>query len=184
MGTMDIALNIRKLRDERGLTLDALAKAARVTKGFLSQVENFRAMPSLPLIYKLAEALGIEPGALFSASRENPRYVFTGKGRGTVIEREYPESGFIYRALAKGKSNKTMEPFLLEIPAKATRKSVCTNGNEFIYVLEGSIDFHLGADIVRMKAGDSLYFEGEIPHFPENVTNKRATILVVYSITY
>ena len=46
MGTMDIALNIRKLREEKGFTLDSLAKAARVTKGFLSQVENFRAMPS------------------------------------------------------------------------------------------------------------------------------------------
>ncbi|MFA6292636.1 MAG: XRE family transcriptional regulator [Victivallales bacterium] len=184
MGTMDIALNIRKLREEKGFTLDALAKAARVTKGFLSQVENFRAMPSLPLLYKIAEALEVEPAVLFSVSIKSPRFIFTRKGKATVIQREHPESGFIYKALAKGKSTKTMEPFILEIPANATRKSVCTNGDEFIYILEGNVDFHLGPDIVHMKPGDSLYFEGEIPHFPENKTDIPAMLLVVYSITY
>ena len=184
MGTMDIALNIRKLREEKGFTLDALAKAARVTKGFLSQVENFRAMPSLPLLYKIAEALEVEPAILFSVSTKSPSFIFTRKGKGVAIEREHPESGFVYKALAKGKNTKTMEPFLLEIPARATRKSVCTNGDEFIYILEGNIDFHLGRDIFHMKTGDSLYFEGEIPHFPENVTDKRAIMLVLYSITY
>ena len=109
---------------------------------------------------------------------------YTRKGKAVTIKREYPESGFIYKSLAKGKNSKTMEPFLLEIPARATRKSVCTNGDEFIYVLEGIVDFHLGRDIVHMKAGDSLYFEGEIPHFPENITDKRALLLVVYSITH
>ena len=109
---------------------------------------------------------------------------YTRKGKAVTIKREYPESGFIYKSLAKGKNSKTMEPFLLEIPARATRKSVCTNGDEFIYVLEGIVDFHLGSDIVHMKAGDSLYFEGEIPHFPENITDKRALLLVVYSITH
>lgn len=184
MGTMDIALNIRKLRTEKNLTLAELAKKARVTKGFLSQVENFRAMPSLSLIYKIAESLEVEPAELFQVTKDSPRYVCTKKGEGVIIKREYPESGFVYRALAKGKNAKTMEPFLLEIPAKATRKSVTTNGDEFIMLLEGRIDFHLGNDVVRLAPGDSLYFEGEIPHYPENATNKPAVMLVVYSITY
>jgi transcriptional regulator with XRE-family HTH domain len=184
MGTMDIALNIRKLRENKGITLEALAKKARVTKGFLSQVENFRTMPSLPLLYKLAEALEVEPATLLAVTEDNIRHILTKNGSGTVIEREHPESGFIYRALAKGKNSKTMEPFLLEIPPRANRKAVTTNGDEFIYLCEGEIDFHLGKEAVRMHPGDSLYFEGEIPHYPENVTNKTAILLVVYSITY
>jgi len=184
VGTMDIALNIRRLRESRGLTLDSLAKMARVTKGFLSQVENFRAVPSLPLLYKLAESLEVEPGALLSVTEENPRYLLTRKGKGLVIEREHPESGFIYRALAKGKNAKSMEPFILEIPPRATRKSVSTNGDEFIFLIQGEIDFHLGGEALRMHPGDSLYFEGEIPHFPENVSDKPASLLVIYSITY
>lgn len=184
MGTMDIALNIRKLRESKGITLETLAKKARVTKGFLSQVENFRAMPSLPLLYKLAEALEVEPAALLAVTEDNLRYILTKNGDGVVIEREHPESGFVYKALAKGKNSKTMEPFLLEIPPRANRKAVTTNGDEFIYLRKGEIDFHLGNDAVRMHSGDSLYFEGEIPHYPENMADSTAILLVVYSITY
>jgi len=184
MGTMDVALNIRSLREKRGLTLDALAKKARVTKGFLSQVENFRALPSVPLLYQLAQALDVEPAALLALTGINTRHVFTKSGEGVVIEREHPESGFIYRALAKGKNSKTMEPFLLEIPPRATRKSVSTNGDEFCHLLEGQLVFHLGEEALIMNPGDSLYFEGEIPHYPENGTDKKALLLVVYSITY
>lgn len=184
MDTMDIALNIRRQREVKGLTLDALAKRARVTKGFLSQVENFRATPSVPLLYKLAEALEIEPGALLSVPDKSPKYIFTKSGDGIQIEREHPESGFIYKALAKGKNSKTMEPFILEIPVGASRKAVISNGDEFIYLLEGEIDFHLGDEAVRLKPGDCLYFEGEIPHYPESKSKKTSRMLVLYSITY
>ncbi|MEK6795221.1 MAG: XRE family transcriptional regulator [Spirochaetota bacterium] len=184
MGTMDIALNIKRLREAKGLTLDALAQKSRTTKGFLSQVENFRTLPSLPLLYQIAAALETEPGTLLAGSKTDSRYVFTKADAGQIIEREYPESGFVYRTLAQGKNSRSMEPFLLEIPAHATRKSVTTNGDEFIHVLEGKIDFHLGEETIAMKKGDSLYFEGELPHYPENTTEKRSMILVIYSITY
>ncbi|MFZ2655077.1 MAG: XRE family transcriptional regulator [Victivallales bacterium] len=184
MSTMDIALNVKKLREEKGFTLDALARRARVTKGFLSQVENFRALPSLPLLYKIAEALNVEPAVFLTATCDNPRYLFTRKGEGVVIEREYPESGFIYSALSKGKSSKTMEPCLLEIPPHAFREKVSSNGDEFIYILVGSVDFHLDKEVIHMEAGDSLYFEGEIPHYPDNRSDSRCVLLVVYSITY
>lgn len=184
MGTMDVALNIRRLRESKALTLEALAKKAKVTKGFLSQVENLRAMPSLPLLYQIAQALEVEASELLSHSGGDARYVLTRKGEGEVIEREHPESGFVYRALAKGKSSKLMEPFILEIPPRATRKSVSTNGDEFVMLLEGEIVFHLGDDTVRMKSGDSLYFEGEVPHCPENLKDRPAKLLVLYSINY
>ncbi|MBI4978697.1 MAG: helix-turn-helix transcriptional regulator [Spirochaetes bacterium] len=184
MGTMDVALNIKKLRESKGYTLDVLAKKVRVTKGFLSQVENFRTLPSLPLLYQIAQALEADPAALLAGSKPDTRYVYTPDGKGEVIEREHPESGFIYRTLAKDKQSKTMEPFLLELPPKSTRKSVTTSGDEFIYLLEGTITFHLGEEAVAMKAGDSLYFEGEVPHYPENSGGKRALLIVVYSITY
>ncbi len=182
MGTMDIALNIKKIRESKGMTLDTLAKKADVTKGCLSQVENFRTMPSVTLLYKLAEALEVEPAALLAVPENNCRYIFTPKGGGEVIEREHPESHFVYHALAKGKNSKAMEPFLLDLPPRASRKSVVTNGEEFIYMLCGEVDFHLGNEAVSMRPGDSLYFDGEIPHYPENTGDFPAQLLVIYSI--
>lgn len=184
MDAMDIALNIRRQREAKGLTLEALATKARVTKGFLSQLENFRAMPSVPLLYKLAEALEVEPAALLSAPDKSPKYVFTKNGEGLQVEREHPESGFVYKALAKGKNSKTMEPFVLEIPPGASRKPVTSNGDEFIYLLEGEVDFHLGEEVFKLKPGDSLYFEGELPHYSASRSKKTSRMLVLYSITY
>ncbi|OHD64517.1 MAG: hypothetical protein A2096_07350 [Spirochaetes bacterium GWF1_41_5] len=184
MGTMDIALNIKKMREAKGFTLEALAKKTRVTRGFLSQVENFRALPSIPLLYQLAGALEVEPSALLTAVKQDSRFVLTKKGCGEIIEREYPESGYVYHALARGKNSKTMEPFLLKIPPHAARKSVVTNGDEFVYLLTGSVNFYLGEKKICLAAGDSLYFEGEIPHYSRNISSRPAVMLVVYSITY
>lgn len=183
MDIMDIAANIRKTRQAMNLTLAALATRTGVTKGYLSQVENMRTLVSLPVLYKIAAALGVEPGALLAGGKPAKRYVHTPHGRGEVVEREYPESGFIYRALAADKTAKRMEPFLLELPPRSSRKDVTTNGDEFIYVISGRVEFVIDKDRIPLAAGDSLYFEGSIPHHPENNTNRKAVLLVVYSLS-
>ncbi|OGV79804.1 MAG: hypothetical protein A3K19_00450 [Lentisphaerae bacterium RIFOXYB12_FULL_65_16] len=183
MEIIDVALNIRKYRQQRKMTLEKLAVKAQVTKGLLSQVENFRTLPSLPLLYRLAAALEIEVAALLAATKDRRRYVLTRQGQGTVIEREDPKAGFVYRALARGKNAKMMEPFQLEIPAKSTRADVTTHGDEFIYLLRGRLTFQLGSETLDLREGDSLYFEGAIPHHPENRTGKSAQLLVVYAIS-
>jgi len=182
MDLMDIALNIKKHRISKGLTLDALAVKSGVTKGYLSQVENMRTLTSLPQLYKIAGALEVAPSELLAANKPTRKYVFTRKDKGEVMEREYPESGFVYRALAKDKNNKLMEPFLLDMPPRSSRKNVTTNGDEFVFMLSGEIVFHLDNEQVVLKEGDSLYFEGSIPHHPENKTGKKAVLIVLYSI--
>ncbi|MBU4200102.1 MAG: XRE family transcriptional regulator [Verrucomicrobia bacterium] len=182
MDLMDIALNIKKLRHSRGMTLDTLAGMAGVTKGYLSQLEHFRTHPSLPVLYKLADAFKVHPSVLLASRQERMAYVVTRQGEGVRIEREFPESGFIYKALARPKHSKIMEPFLLEMPPHSTRKDVTTNGDEYVYILEGHIRFYLGDELVELKAGDSLYFEGRIPHHPENPANQKAILLVIYAL--
>jgi transcriptional regulator with XRE-family HTH domain len=182
METAHIALNVRKHRLKKGLTVEALAEAAGITKGFVSQVENFRAMPSIPMLLKLAAALEIEPGQLLVLDRHESKYLVTRRGRGKVVEREYPDSGFIYRALASAKSDKLMEPFLLELPPHSTRKNLTTNGDEFLYVLQGKMNLVLGTKTITLSEGDSLYFDGSIPHHPENRTGRKALLLVLYAV--
>jgi len=180
---MDIALNIRRLRSGKNITLETLAEKAGVTKGFLSQVENMRALPSLPLLYVIAAALEVLPADLLHGTTgPSLHYVHTKKNKGLAVAREYPESGFMYKALAAQKNMKLMEPFVLEIPAGAQRKSVSTCGDEFILLLDGNIDFYLGTEKITMANGDSLYFEGEIPHYPHNTSKGPAKLLVIYAL--
>ncbi|MBN8218656.1 MAG: helix-turn-helix transcriptional regulator [Spirochaetes bacterium] len=182
MEILDVALNIRRIRQQKGLTLEKLATAAGVTKGLLSQVENIRVMPSLPLLYKLAGALEVEAAAFLAANKERRHWVLTRAGEGVPVEREHPESGFRYQALAREKNAKVMEPFLLTIPPHGRRAPVSTQGDEFIHLLRGELVFHLGEESVPLKPGDSLYFEGQIPHWPENPAGRAAELLVVYAI--
>jgi len=180
MDISTVATNIKRIRQNKGFTLDILASKIGATKGYLSQLENFRTLSSLPLLYKIAEALGVDVATLFDTDKERKKFIFTKNGKGIIIEREYPESGFIYKSLAKDKNSKLMAPFLLEIPPHSTRKNVTTNGDEFIYLLKGKIKFILGDKVFEMNKGDSLYFEGNVSHHPENKTNKKAFLLVVY----
>jgi transcriptional regulator with XRE-family HTH domain len=182
METLDVALNIRRIRQQKGYTLEKLATLAGVTKGLLSQVENFRVMPSLPLLYKLAEALEVDAASFLAANKERRRWVLTPSGEGIPVEREHPESGFVYRALAREKNAKVMEPFILTIPPGSRRSAVSTQGDEFIHLLAGRIVFHVADDAIPMAAGDSLYFEGQLPHWPENLSARAAELLVVYAI--
>ncbi|OGJ87423.1 MAG: hypothetical protein A2268_14830 [Candidatus Raymondbacteria bacterium RifOxyA12_full_50_37] len=182
MEITSIAFNIRKLRQRKSFTVEALAKKAGVTKGFISQVENFRTVPSLPLLYKIAQALDVEPATLLAQDKETRTYVITRKDHGPVIEREFPESGFVYKALANEKNGKIMEPFTIEMPPHSTRKNVTTTGDEFFYMLEGKVDFFLGRDKVSLQAGDSLYFDGTVPHHPENNASKKALAIIIYAI--
>jgi len=182
MELVDVALNIRQARKAKGMTLAGLAKASGVTKGYVSQVENFRTTPSLAVLCRLAEALSVEPGALLKGGSVRKRYVVTRSGAGEEVERESPDSGFEYRALAREKGGKLMEPFLLSLPPGSTRRDVTTDGDQFIHVLSGSVDFVLGKEKVKLVRGDSLYFDGSVPHHPENNTKKAASVLVLYAL--
>jgi transcriptional regulator with XRE-family HTH domain len=182
MELIELAQNIKENRKKKGFTLETLARRAGVTKGYISQIENFRTVPSIHQLCNIAKALDIEPGALLKVNKKDVKYILTKRGEGPVIEREYPESGFIYKALAREKSEKAMEPFILEMPPHSQRKNVVTHGHEFFYLLEGTMDFFLANEKITMHEGDSLYFEGNIPHHPENNTDKKALLLVVYSI--
>ncbi|MBN1674047.1 MAG: helix-turn-helix transcriptional regulator [Kiritimatiellae bacterium] len=182
MEPVDIAFNIKETRKTKGMTLNALARAAGVTKGYISQVENFRTMPSVATLCKIAAALGVEPGALLKSRRQMKPYVVTRAGAGVRVEREAPACGFVYTALAHEKSAKRMEPFLLEMPPRSTRRNVVTNGEQFVYVTAGKVDFVLEHETVTLRAGDSLYFDGSIPHHPENNTGRKAALIVLYAI--
>ena len=182
MDVLDIAKNIKALRLKKGMTLDSLAAKTGTTKGFLSQLENYRALLSLPLLYKIADALETEPSELLKSLGKVKTYVLTKKDKGVKTEREHPESGFIYYALAREKAFKLMDPFMLEIPAGSTRKNVTTNGDEFVYILEGEITFVLDTERIKMKKGDSIYFDGSIPHHSENTGKKCAKLLVIYAL--
>ena len=82
MALSRISQNIRSLRIAQGMTVDKLAAKSGFSKGFISQVENFRVSPSLKALNKIAEALGTDIHVLFQDEVQTPEYTFSNLNSG------------------------------------------------------------------------------------------------------
>ena len=172
LALLDLGNQVRKLRNERSLTLQDLAGLTGLSKPNLSQIENNLVTPPIATLLKIATALGVPIGYFFQESpqqinmivvRKEDRY---GIAKGPHIS----HIGYQYEPLAYPKIDKSMEPFIVEMEEREASDIVFNNhrGEEFLFVLHGSLEFCYGDDRVILEEGDSLYFDSSIPHSWEN----------------
>ena len=181
MNLIQLAQRIRTARTDRQLTLGQLAERTGLTKSVLSKFENFRVTPSLGALGNIAEALGVTMSELLDGVDERPRMVVVRKGERLPLERDRPASRIRYNALAHKRRDKVMEPFLLEIPSGIARsRRLAHEGEEFIMVLNGSIDYEYGDERVRLDEGDCMYADGSVEHTLNNPDDGIAEVLVVW----
>jgi transcriptional regulator with XRE-family HTH domain len=181
MNIGDIALNVRELRKKRKITLEEMATRTGVTKGCLSQIENHRALPSVPLLYRLAEGLGISPSELLQCKAPDPTYVFTLAGQGKPQAHAHANPMGVWLELARDKRLKLMNPLILEIPAQTVLKREITRMDQFIYGIEGQVHVTLNHEEFMLTPGDSIYFNGHASHGVENRADMMAKVLVIHA---
>ena len=177
-----IGQNVRQARKKRNMTLDDIARRSNLSKGLLSKIENFRTLPSLPVLAAIARSLNISMenivknvGAETSAS---PQLV---KSNGRVPVKREKSKGFKYATLlARSLGSIGFESFVLTLQPGAKRKPVSTDGDEFIFMLRGEIQFVVGKETFHLSAGDVFYFDGHVPHVPLNPSTSSAELLVIY----
>lgn len=180
-----LGVRLKEARLRKGWTLEQAARSTQLSKGLLSKIENFRTVPSVPVLCVITRALEADLAEVLKGigSEEGATkqpYVLTRADERPKVERG-DSSGFDYRFLGSSRvPSESVETFVLHIPAQSRRKKVTTNGEEFIFVLEGSIHFILGETTIPMEQGDSLLFDGRIPHTPRCQNKKAATLLVAY----
>lgn len=180
-----IGKKVRIIRQQKSLKLYEIAKKAGVSKSLLSKIENSRSVPSLPVLISIIEALEVDLASFFDGleMNENTPYLHVKKADYLVTKKE-DSVGFLYRhILSKPASGLIVEAVLLELKPSSRRKKVTTDGFEFKYVLSGRVDYYLGEDIVVMETGDSLFFDGRIPHVPVNPYDEVCIMLVVYLLS-
>lgn len=186
MAISRISQNIRSFRIAQGMTVDQLAAKSGFSKGFISQVENFRVSPSLKALDKIAGALGIEMALLFQQETNTPDYTFSNLDGGEEVSRDNGgHFGIIYHALAYRQIGRSMDPFLIEYhTSDAERDFMLHDTEEFYILLEGELDFFIidEKNCTHMKTGDTLYMKANLPHKVRLSENcKYAKALVIYS---
>ncbi len=178
---VELAARIRKNRIGLGLTLEQLAELAGIAKGMLSKIENFRVTPSLPTLAKLADALGTSLSGLFEGLDHSPPVSVTRRADRLQVDRDRELSNILYESLAHDRPNRRMDPFELTVPANGGRKKALAHqGEEFLTVLKGRVSFEIGEEMHALEAGDSVYFNAEIPHRLINEHKTEAKILCVF----
>ncbi|MCK4401898.1 helix-turn-helix transcriptional regulator [bacterium] len=178
-----IGLQIRRIRKDKNLSLQEIANRTGLSKSLLSKVENFRTIPSLPVLLRISDVLNVDMAELVKGinKKHKQAYTIVRKNERKIIERENAR-GFTYESLIITENKKTslFESFILTLKKDSKRKLVSTDGNEFLFILKGKIEFEYGKEKILLRKGDSIFFDGRIPHVPRNIEQGEVKILVIY----
>lgn len=163
---------IRDIRLKHGLTIADVANLAGISRGMLSKIENAQTATSLEVLSRLAQALGVSLTTLFrSYDVRAGSAQLVKEGEGMEVVRRGTKRGHTYHLLAYDQGpKKTFEPFLITIDHESETFPIFEHpGTEFIYMLEGCIEYRHGQNTYVLNPGDALTFEGEVPHGPEKL---------------
>ena len=180
---IQISTHIKERRREKGITVQELADRAQVSKGLISQIENSRTIPSLIVLIQIVKALQIDLNVFFKdiqLKSGNAPIIIKRKEEYQTFKKENAIGFKYHRIFTESIKNSTVDIVILELEPDAKRPMVITEAYEFKYILGGQIDYHFKDEIITLKQGDSMLFDGRIPHTPKNETNRVATMLVIY----
>ena len=169
---MDIGKRIRQLRVRNGLTQEELASRCELTKGFVSQLENNLATPSLPALMDLVEALGTDMSTFFSEEKE-VKLVFH---QDDYFEDNRDNARILW--VVPNAQKNAMEPILLKIhPHQSSQVIAPHEGEEFGLVLSGTVHLVYGSRTEKVRRGETFYIKGDQEHYLRNDSASPAQIL-------
>ena len=182
---MAIGHEVRTYRKKLGITVADLAAATGMSVGMLSKIENGNISPSLTTLQALSKALGMPITAFFKGFEEPKSASFVKAGEGVNLERRGTRAGHHYSLLGHIENNTSgvvVEPYLITLNAESdVFPTFQHEGMEFLYMLEGEVVYRHGDSLYRMQAGDSLFFDADAPHGPEELVSLPARYLSIIS---
>ena len=182
-----IIAKIKRLRKNQNMTLKELAKKTNLTESYLSRIETSSSAPPIHTLYLIAEALNTNISYLFQEdledSVENPNIVVV---KSEDIDSEKMTFGpyhrktlkYSYIPLAKNKQGKNMQPYIV-VEDFEFGETLTHDGEEFVFIVEGSIELMYGTEIYLLEQGDYAYFDSHIPHNARSIGKKKARTLIV-----
>ena len=171
---MEIGSKIKQLRLKLDLTQEELANRTELTKGYISQLENDLTSPSIATLIDILSALGTNLKDFFAEEQEE-KIVFKAED---FIEKQ--TESFTLDWLVTNAQKNMMEPISVELkPHSSTEVDFPHEGEEFGFVLSGTVIIHIGNKKHKCQKGESFYITANKNHFVENATDKTAKFIWV-----
>jgi transcriptional regulator with XRE-family HTH domain len=185
---LNLGQKIKNLRQRQGLSLPQVAEKASLSEPLMAQIEGEVVAPPVATLLKISRALNVNIGYFFQDQDAEKRAVIVLRNeRKKVFRRIHEEPskvGYYYESLAYPKADKHMEPFHVTFEVKNKEDLIFFNhkGEEFIYVLDGQLEFNYEDETYALGTGDSLYFDASLPHAFRAVGKKPALAIdVIYA---
>ncbi|MDD3375343.1 MAG: XRE family transcriptional regulator [Candidatus Omnitrophica bacterium] len=174
-----VGINIKRLRDQKEITLREMAKDVGVSPSFLSQVEKGKASPSLATLKSIADALETTIGSLVGEDVNQKNKIVTRECDRKSLK--HVGQGIRMSLLSESNPYKQMEPLLFKLSNNASsgESSYSHYGQEFVLVLKGAFEIMLGDTYYSLKKGDSIYFNSNTPHSFKNLNKGETEVLWV-----
>jgi transcriptional regulator with XRE-family HTH domain len=179
-----IGARIGELRDRLGMTLDQLASETGFSKGYLSKIENSRKVPPIGSLSRIARALKTDITELLRTvpRQKSQGYCVVRASQRRPVVRGGTAFGYDYVGLADGQPDKKMEPFLFTFPSQIDKHVFFEHeGEEFLFVVSGRVEWQAGGDKLILEAGDSIYFDARLPHRGRSLDGEATALVVVCS---
>jgi transcriptional regulator with XRE-family HTH domain len=175
---------IQARRLQRRITLDAMAQRTGLSKGYLSRIENGKKTPPLDTLARIARALGTDLNLLLSRAGESieaqPFFSVVRAGGRPPAVRPGSAYGYVYQSLAAGDAPRHMQPYLVRLPPEFTSPGLSEHdGQEFMHVLRGRIEWEIGGERLALGPGDSVYLDSRIPHRARALDGEAEALVVI-----
>jgi transcriptional regulator with XRE-family HTH domain len=176
----EIGKRIKAFRTQKRITLEGLAQKTGFTKGYLSKVETSKKSPPVSTLGIIARALGVTISALLGEEAPRTALCLVRKDERPLISRDGTAFGYSYEAMAYRYPNKIMEPFILTLPVKPKKRTLYQHeGEEILFVIQGTMKFLHGDEEYVVNEGDCIYFDSSLPHWGESVGPKEVKCFMV-----
>jgi transcriptional regulator with XRE-family HTH domain len=187
MSGANLGARIKNLRESKNISRAALAESTGLSELFIATLEDENLCPSLAPLEKVAHALGVRMGAFMDDQIVKDPIINRREDREVDMSMQKDlnkRSTFRYHALAKGKADRIMEPFFIEIsPERSEDQTLSTHpGEEFILVMQGYIKLVYGGETHVLEPGDTAYYSSATPHYLGAFDPEEAS--TIYAVVY
>jgi transcriptional regulator with XRE-family HTH domain len=177
-----LGMQIKRQRLAQELKIADVARIAGISQGMLSKIENAQVSTSLDTLSRLCDALGMPMSKLFSQyDQQGGGALLVKAGEGMEVVRRGTEKGHTYHLLNHVRGpKKNFEAYMIDMDDASEEFPTFSHpGTEFIHLLEGELVYRHGNQLYPMGPGDSLTFDGEVPHGPEQLVKVPIRLLSV-----
>jgi transcriptional regulator with XRE-family HTH domain len=168
-----VGRRLKALRSEQGITLAQLGGMVGLSASYLSQIERNKAQPSLATLSSVAATLGVELRSFFE--HPAPVWKVVRKGRGERFTNRNREVAFelLSSQAVRGK----FQPYRVTCGPGIVIDTCAHPGEEFVFILEGSLGVSVGEEVFTLKEGDSIHYQGSQDHAWRNHSPKECVLI-------